>query len=61
MSDTVDLITRIQERIQEKDMVIGEQMEQIADLEDRLEELQAEIHRLAEENTKIKKQLEGLV
>ena len=54
MLDINDLFDQIRRFVEEKDEAIGIQMDQIAELEEKVEELEAEIARLREENERLK-------
>lgn len=54
MLDINDLFDQIRRFLDEKDEAIGIQIDQIAELEEKVEELEAEIARLREENQKLR-------
>lgn len=64
MSETVDLLEKIQQRIKEKDLVIEEQMSQLADLEDEVARLRVdleELKNLKTEYLELKSKLDSLI
>jgi uncharacterized protein (DUF3084 family) len=63
-NETQMLLSKIHERIHEKDQVIEEQMTQIADLEDKIEALEAELKELRtikQDYEKLKKELDSML
>lgn len=63
-NETQVLLTKIHERIHEKDQVIEEQMGQIAELEDKIEALEAELKELRVvkvEYDKLRKELDSML
>ena len=64
MSETVDLLEKIQQRIKDKDLVIEEQMSQLADLEDEVAKLRVdleELKTLRTEYLELKSKLDSLI
>ncbi len=64
MTQSDSVLKKIQERIQEKDEVIGEQMRQIVSLEDevaRLRDQVGELESFKTEYDRIKKELDSLL
>lgn len=55
MSDTLDLLKQIQERIIEKDEVIEEQMSQLAELEQENNTLRDQVNALTQELQALRK------
>ena len=63
-NETQMLLSKIHERIHEKDLVIEEQMTQIADLEEKIEALEAELKDLRtikQDYEKLKKELDSML